>query len=77
MNLSIRQIHPVFVGEVSGIDITSPLAQEEVAAIEAGMDRHAVLVFRDQQRPASCCATSTSMPPSRTSSMSMPGACGT
>ncbi len=49
MNMSIRQIHPVFAGEVSGIDITRPLSREEVAAIEAGMDRYAVLVFRDQK----------------------------
>ena len=49
MSLSIRQIHPVFVGEVSGIDIARPLAPEEVAAIEAGMDRYAVLVFHDQR----------------------------
>ncbi len=48
MSVSIRQIHPVFVGEVSGIDITRPLSRDEVAAIEAGMDRHAVLVFPDQ-----------------------------
>ena len=49
MSVSIRQIHPVFVGEVSGIDITRPLSRDEVAAIEAGMDRYAVLVFRDQK----------------------------
>src|SRR6185436_14005956 len=49
MSLSIRQIHPVFVGEVSGVDISKPLSAEEVAAIEAGMDRYAVLVFRDQE----------------------------
>jgi alpha-ketoglutarate-dependent 2,4-dichlorophenoxyacetate dioxygenase len=49
MLISIRQIHPVFVGEVSGLDITRPLARDEVAAIEAGMDQHAVLVFRDQR----------------------------
>jgi alpha-ketoglutarate-dependent 2,4-dichlorophenoxyacetate dioxygenase len=49
MLISIRQIHPVFVGEVSGRDITRPLARDEVAAIEAGMDQHAVLVFRDQR----------------------------
>src|SRR2546426_2457286 len=49
MNMSIRQIHPVFVGEVSGVDITRPLSSDEVAAIEAGMDRDAVLVFRDQK----------------------------
>jgi alpha-ketoglutarate-dependent 2,4-dichlorophenoxyacetate dioxygenase len=49
MSLSIRQIHPVFVGEVSGVDIARPLTPDEVAAIEAGMDRYAVLVFRDQK----------------------------
>ncbi|HEX5328037.1 MAG TPA: TauD/TfdA family dioxygenase, partial [Acetobacteraceae bacterium] len=49
MSISIRPIHPVFVGEVAGVDITQPLAPAEVAAIEAGMDRYAVLVFRDQR----------------------------
>ena len=34
---------------LSGIDITQPLAREDVAAIEAGLDRHAVLVFREQR----------------------------
>jgi alpha-ketoglutarate-dependent 2,4-dichlorophenoxyacetate dioxygenase len=48
MALSTRQIHPVFVGEVSGVDLRHPLSREEVAAIEAGMDRYAVLVFHDQ-----------------------------
>jgi alpha-ketoglutarate-dependent 2,4-dichlorophenoxyacetate dioxygenase len=49
MTMAIRQIHPVFVGEVSGIDISRALAREEVAQIEAGMDRYAVLVFHDQK----------------------------
>jgi len=49
MSIAIRQIHPVFVGEVSGVDLTLPLSRDEVAAIEAGMDRHAVLVFHDQK----------------------------
>ena len=49
MTLAIRQIHPHFVGEVSGIDLTRPLAPDQVAALEAGMDRYAVLVFHDQQ----------------------------
>jgi alpha-ketoglutarate-dependent 2,4-dichlorophenoxyacetate dioxygenase len=49
MTISIRQIHPVFVGEVSGIDISRPLAPDEVSAIEGGMDRYAVLVFHDQK----------------------------
>ncbi len=49
MSIAIRQIHPVFVGEVSGIDITAPISREDVAAIEAGMDRYAVLVFHGQK----------------------------
>jgi alpha-ketoglutarate-dependent 2,4-dichlorophenoxyacetate dioxygenase len=49
MSLSIRRIHPVFVGEVSGLDIAQPLSPDDVAAIDAGMDRYAVLVFRDQK----------------------------
>jgi alpha-ketoglutarate-dependent 2,4-dichlorophenoxyacetate dioxygenase len=49
MPVTIRQIHPVFAGEVSGVDITKALTPEEVAAIDAGMDRYAVLVFHDQK----------------------------
>ena len=48
MPVSIRPLHPVFVGEVGGIDCRRPLNHDEVAAIEAGMDRFAVLVFREQ-----------------------------
>ena len=48
MAVSIRQIHPIFVGEVSGVDLRRSLGADEIAAIEAGMDRYAVLVFHDQ-----------------------------
>jgi alpha-ketoglutarate-dependent 2,4-dichlorophenoxyacetate dioxygenase len=48
MSVSIRRLHPVFVGEVAGIDCRKPLSPREVAAIEAGMDEYAVLIFRDQ-----------------------------
>jgi len=48
MAISIRQIHPVFVGEVSGVDLRRTLTRDEAEAIEKGMDRYAVLVFRDQ-----------------------------
>jgi alpha-ketoglutarate-dependent 2,4-dichlorophenoxyacetate dioxygenase len=37
-----------FAGEVTGIDLTQPLTAQQVAAIDAGMDRFAVLVFHDQ-----------------------------
>jgi alpha-ketoglutarate-dependent 2,4-dichlorophenoxyacetate dioxygenase len=48
MAVSIRQIHPIFVGEVTGVDLKKPLSKEDVAAIEAGMDRYAVLVIPGQ-----------------------------
>lgn len=40
---------PFFGGEVSGVDLTRPLAPSEVAAISAGMDQYGVLVFHDQR----------------------------
>jgi len=49
MPVTIRQIGTAFVGEVSGVDITKPVTPEEVAAIEAGMDKYAVLVFHGQK----------------------------
>ncbi|MCX7382969.1 MAG: TauD/TfdA family dioxygenase [Alphaproteobacteria bacterium] len=48
MTVSIRQIHPSFAGEVTGVDCTQPLSAGDVAAIQAGMDHYGVLVFRDQ-----------------------------
>ncbi|MGC1411300.1 MAG: TauD/TfdA family dioxygenase [Acetobacteraceae bacterium] len=48
MTLSIRPLNPEFAGEVSDVDITRPLSRDEVDAIEAGMDRYAVLVFSGQ-----------------------------
>src|SRR5260370_4855114 len=48
MPIGIRRLHRVFAGEVSGIDCRRPVARGEAAAIEAGMARYAVLVFRDQ-----------------------------
>ena len=39
---------PNFAGEVSGIDLTQPLAPQQISAIEAGMARYAVLAFRNQ-----------------------------
>lgn len=47
MTLKLTPLHP-FAAEATGIDISHPLAPEDVRAIEAAMDRHAVLVFRNQ-----------------------------
>ena len=48
MNLTLRQLHPVFAAEVAGIDLTRPVAPEDAAKIEAAMDEYAVLVFPGQ-----------------------------
>jgi alpha-ketoglutarate-dependent 2,4-dichlorophenoxyacetate dioxygenase len=49
MAITIRQVGPCFAGEVDGIDMSRPLSADDAAAIHAGMDRYAVLVFRDQR----------------------------
>ena len=49
MPVVLHPIKPAFAAEVSGIDITQPVSPADVAAIEAGMDKFAVLVFRDQK----------------------------
>jgi alpha-ketoglutarate-dependent 2,4-dichlorophenoxyacetate dioxygenase len=48
MTVSIRQLHPHFFGEVSGVDLRKPLTKQEAIDIEAGMDKYAVLLFRGQ-----------------------------
>lgn len=45
MSLSIRQLHPLFAGGVSGVDIAAPLDDAAFGAIQAGLDAYAVLVF--------------------------------
>ena len=48
MPVAIRQLHRHFFGEVSGVDLRQPLTPREAAEIEAGIDKYAVLLFRDQ-----------------------------
>src|SRR5882672_2602219 len=48
MPVTTRQIGPCFAAEVEGVDMTKRLSEEEVDAIHAGMNEHAVLVFHDQ-----------------------------
>ena len=48
MAITIRQLHPHFVGEVSGVDLRQPLTPDEARQIEAAIDRYAVLVFHGQ-----------------------------
>src|SRR5262245_37023751 len=48
MTVSITAVHPQFVGEVSGVDLSAPMASEIVKALNDAINRYAVLVFHDQ-----------------------------
>jgi alpha-ketoglutarate-dependent 2,4-dichlorophenoxyacetate dioxygenase len=48
MTVTIRQLGKHFFGEVSGVDLRQPLTPQEASDVEAGMDKYAVLLFRDQ-----------------------------
>ncbi len=48
MTISIRQLHPHFVGEVSGVDLRKKLTADEVRVLQAAIDKYGVLVFHEQ-----------------------------
>jgi alpha-ketoglutarate-dependent 2,4-dichlorophenoxyacetate dioxygenase len=47
--MTITELTPGFAGEVAGIDITQPLTRDQVASLETGMDRYAVLIYHGQR----------------------------
>lgn len=48
MQIQLNPLHPVFVAEASGIDLTQPLSASDVRAINAAMNQYGVLVWRNQ-----------------------------
>jgi alpha-ketoglutarate-dependent 2,4-dichlorophenoxyacetate dioxygenase len=48
MTLEIRQLHPLFAGEATGIDLRGLIDRTAIDEIAAALERHAVLVFREQ-----------------------------
>jgi alpha-ketoglutarate-dependent 2,4-dichlorophenoxyacetate dioxygenase len=48
MELSVRQLHPLFAAEIAGVDTGRPLPSATVQALTEAIDRYAVLVFRGQ-----------------------------
>jgi alpha-ketoglutarate-dependent 2,4-dichlorophenoxyacetate dioxygenase len=48
MPVTVKQLHPLFVGEITGVDLREPLGQDSVAAIQSASDRLGVLVFPGQ-----------------------------
>ena len=45
--ISVRQIHPLFAAEITGVDLAA-LTPGEVTALQDAIHRHAVLVFPSQ-----------------------------
>ncbi len=50
----LNRLHPLFVAEVTGIDLTAPISREDFRAIWEAFNAHPILVFRDQR--VSCSA---------------------
>ena len=48
MSLQLKPLHPSFVAEAGGIDISGPLSDTDVKQINAAMNQYAVLVWRGQ-----------------------------
>jgi alpha-ketoglutarate-dependent 2,4-dichlorophenoxyacetate dioxygenase len=48
MTVSLMPLHPLFVADVSGVDLRTPVDQGTFLEIEAALDQYAVLVFRGQ-----------------------------
>lgn len=48
MTIRFRPLHPLFAAEVTGVDLREAADPAVLETIRDGMDRYAVLVFRDQ-----------------------------
>ena len=49
MTLEFRELHPTFAAEAGPVDLRDVQGEEALEPIREGMDRYAVLVFRDQR----------------------------
>ena len=47
--VSVKQLHPLFFAEISGIDVARPLTAADQKEIAEAIDRHAVVVFHSQK----------------------------
>ena len=48
MTLQLKPLHPLFVAEASGLDLSQALSPQDVKHINAAMNQYAVLVWRGQ-----------------------------
>lgn len=49
MPIAVRQLHPLFVGEVDGVDLSKPLDEVTYRSLDEAINRYAVLVFHGQK----------------------------
>jgi alpha-ketoglutarate-dependent 2,4-dichlorophenoxyacetate dioxygenase len=49
MSITVAPVTPDFVAEISGLDLAQPLRPDDRDAIEAAINRYAVVVFHDQK----------------------------
>jgi alpha-ketoglutarate-dependent 2,4-dichlorophenoxyacetate dioxygenase len=47
--ITVNRLHPLFVAEVTGIDLTAPISREDFRTIWEAFNEHQILVFRDQR----------------------------
>lgn len=45
MSLQVAKLHPLFGGDVTNVDLSKPLDQAGINAIQAALDQYAVLIF--------------------------------
>ncbi len=46
--MDVTPLHPLFVGEVTGLDLRDAIDDERLTELNAALDRYGALVFRGQ-----------------------------
>jgi alpha-ketoglutarate-dependent 2,4-dichlorophenoxyacetate dioxygenase len=47
--LTVKPLHPLFVAEITGIDLAKPVPRDDLQRIWDAFNEHQILVFRDQR----------------------------
>jgi taurine dioxygenase len=47
--IGIEPLNPVIGAEITGVDLSNPLSEEQFAEVRAALNAHHVLIFRDQR----------------------------
>ena len=47
--LTVKPLHPLFVAEITGVDLTQPVSRHDLQVIWDAFNEHQILVFHDQR----------------------------